>query len=89
VSVAAEVKRMVAQVEAQLGAIDILVNNAAIAHPGKLEEITEAEWDEVLTVNLKSVFLATAPSCRWIGTTAEGLGYASLSRRTHLGVLSV
>jgi 3-oxoacyl-[acyl-carrier protein] reductase len=59
VSIAAEVKRMVAQVEAQLGAIDILVNNAAIAHPRKLEEITEAEWDEVLTVNLKSVFLVT------------------------------
>ena len=59
VSVAAEVKRMVAQVEAQLGAIDILVNNAAIAHPRKLQEITEAEWDEVLTVNLKSVLLVT------------------------------
>jgi 3-oxoacyl-[acyl-carrier protein] reductase len=40
VSVAAEVKRMVAQVEAQLGAIDILVNNAAIAHPRKLEDAT-------------------------------------------------
>jgi 3-oxoacyl-[acyl-carrier protein] reductase len=59
VSVAAEVKRMVVQVEAQLGAIDILVNNAAIAHSHKLEEITETEWDEVLTVNLKSVFLVT------------------------------
>jgi 3-oxoacyl-[acyl-carrier protein] reductase len=59
VSIAAEVKRVVAQVEAQLGAIDILVNNAAIAHPRKLEDITEVEWDEVLTVNLKSVFLVT------------------------------
>jgi 3-oxoacyl-[acyl-carrier protein] reductase len=59
VSIAAEVTRVVAQVEAQLGAIDILVNNAAIAHPRKLEDITEAQWDEVLTVNLKSVFLVT------------------------------
>src|ERR1700732_2075385 len=59
VSVAADVRRMIAEVEAHLGGIDILVNNAAIAHPGKLEEITEAEWDEVLTVNLKSVFLVT------------------------------
>jgi 3-oxoacyl-[acyl-carrier protein] reductase len=50
---------MVSEVEAHLGAIDILVNNAAIAHPRKLEEITEAEWDEVLSVNLKSVFLVT------------------------------
>ena len=59
VSVAAEVRRMVAEVEANIGVIDILVNNAAIAHPRKLEEITETEWDEVLTVNLKSVFLVT------------------------------
>ncbi len=59
VSVAADVKRMVAEVEAHLAGIDILVNNAGIAHPRKLEEITETEWDEVLTVNLKSVFLVT------------------------------
>ena len=59
VSVAADVRRMIAEVEAHLGGIDILVNNAAIAHPHKLEEITEAEWDEVLTINLKSVFLVT------------------------------
>jgi 3-oxoacyl-[acyl-carrier protein] reductase len=59
VSVAADVKRMLSEAEAHLGCIDILVNNAAIAHPRKLEEITETEWDEVLAVNLKSVFLVT------------------------------
>jgi 3-oxoacyl-[acyl-carrier protein] reductase len=59
VSVAADVRRMVAEIEAHLGSIDILVNNAGIAHPRKLEEITEADWNEVLTVNLKSVFLLT------------------------------
>lgn len=59
VSVAADVKRMVAEAEAQIGGIDILVNNAAIAHPRKFGEITEAEWDDVLAVNLKSVFLVT------------------------------
>jgi 3-oxoacyl-[acyl-carrier protein] reductase len=59
VSVVADVKRMVAEVEAHIGGIDILVNNAAIAHPRKFEEITEAEWDQVLAVNLKSVFLVT------------------------------
>jgi 3-oxoacyl-[acyl-carrier protein] reductase len=52
VSIAADVRRMIAEVEANLGGIDILVNNAAIAHPRKLQEITEAEWDQVLTVNL-------------------------------------
>jgi NAD(P)-dependent dehydrogenase (short-subunit alcohol dehydrogenase family) len=33
---------MVADVEAKFGGIDILVNNAAIAHPRKSEEITES-----------------------------------------------
>jgi 3-oxoacyl-[acyl-carrier protein] reductase len=59
VSVSADVTRMVTEIEAHFSGIDILVNNAAIAHPRKLEDITEAEWDEVLTVNLKSVFLVT------------------------------
>jgi 3-oxoacyl-[acyl-carrier protein] reductase len=59
VSISAEVKRMVAEVEASLGGIDILVNNAAIAKPRRLEDIPEEEWDEILRVNLKSVFLAT------------------------------
>jgi len=72
VSVAAEVKRMVAQVEAQLGAIDILVNNAAIAHPRKLQEITEAEWDEVLTVNPKSVLLVTQAVMAGCGKESGG-----------------
>ena len=57
VSISADVQRMVAEVESSLGAIDILVNNAGIAQPRKLQEITEAEWDEILDVNLKSVFL--------------------------------
>jgi 3-oxoacyl-[acyl-carrier protein] reductase len=59
VSDSAEVKRMVAEVEAHLGPVDILVNNAGIAIPRKLEEISEGEWDRILTVNLKSVFLVT------------------------------
>jgi len=59
VSLAVHVGRMIAEVEDSLGSIDILVNNAAIAHPCKFEEITEEEWDRILTVNLKSVFLVT------------------------------
>lgn len=59
VSRAQEVTGMVREVERSLGSVDILVNNAAIAQPRPLEEITEAEWDLILDVNLKSVFLVT------------------------------
>lgn len=38
---------------------DILVNNAGIAHYGLLSDVLESEWDEIIDVNLKSVFLCT------------------------------
>ncbi len=50
---------MVAQAEGELGPISILVNNAGISRPQPLDQITERDWDEVLTVNLKSMFLVT------------------------------
>jgi 3-oxoacyl-[acyl-carrier protein] reductase len=59
VSRAQEITRMTSEVESSLGPVDILVNNAAIAKPRLFEEITETEWDEILSVNLKSVFLVT------------------------------
>jgi NAD(P)-dependent dehydrogenase (short-subunit alcohol dehydrogenase family) len=59
VSKAAEVARLVETVEKGLGSIDILVNNAGISRPQPLGEITEMDWDDVLTVNLKSMFLVT------------------------------
>lgn len=38
---------------------DILVNNAGIAHYGMLSDVTEHEWDDVMAVNLKGMFLCT------------------------------
>jgi len=43
----------------QMGRIDVLVNNAGIARDNLLLRMTEAEWDAVLTTNLKSVFVLT------------------------------
>ena len=39
--------------------IDVLVNNAGIQHYGSVIETTEEEWDQVLGVNLKSIFLCS------------------------------
>lgn len=38
---------------------DILVNNAGISHYGLLSDVTEEEWDDVMNVNLKSVFMCS------------------------------
>lgn len=59
VSVSADVSRMVRYVEKELGAVSLLVNNAGIARSQALEKITEKDWDEIIDVNLKSVFLVT------------------------------
>lgn len=53
------VEEMVARVQLELGTISILVNNAGIARQQKIEDITEADWDELISVNLKSTFLVT------------------------------
>jgi 3-oxoacyl-[acyl-carrier protein] reductase len=62
-----EVARLVRTVEEQLGSIDVLVNNAGVARPQKIEEITEQDWDELIATNLKSCFLtvqAVVPGMR-------------------------
>src|SRR6202166_4342266 len=58
VSRAAEVEAMVAACLKTYGRIDVLDNNVGIAEMGSVVEVTEAEWDRVFAVNLKSAFLA-------------------------------
>jgi len=43
----------------ELGPVSVLVNNAGITRPQPIDQITEQSWDEVLALNLKSVFLVT------------------------------
>lgn len=59
VSQSDQVRNMVGQIESELGAVNILVNNAGMARQIKPEDITEADWDEHIRVNLKSAFLVT------------------------------
>jgi 3-oxoacyl-[acyl-carrier protein] reductase len=59
VSDRSSVERLVRSVESALGPVEIVVNNAGIARPQAIEEITEADWDDVITTNLKSCFLVT------------------------------
>ena len=59
VSDSASVRRLIEHVGERLGPVGILVNNAGIARPQALDEITERDWDELIAVNLKSCFLMT------------------------------
>ena len=52
----AATEEVVAKIHAEFGRIDILVNNAGITRDGLMLRMSEANWDAVLTVNLKSAF---------------------------------
>ena len=56
---AKQVSKLVAEAEAALGSINMLVNNAGIGLFGPAHEKTEADWDRVVNTNLKSVFLVS------------------------------
>lgn len=59
VSKAEAVQAVVEQIEKAFGRIDILVNNAGITKDMFIARLSEADWDAVLTVNLKGAFLFT------------------------------
>lgn len=52
-------QELVDSVTAEMGGIDILVNSAGINRPQLPEEVTEKNWDDVLTINLKSLFFVS------------------------------
>jgi NAD(P)-dependent dehydrogenase (short-subunit alcohol dehydrogenase family) len=58
VSVAAEVDAMVAACLAAYGRVDVLFNNVGLQIVGGPLEISETDWDRIMTVNVKSMYLA-------------------------------
>ena len=52
----AQTEEVVKQIKEDFGSIDILVNNAGITKDGLMMRMSEAQWDAVIAVNLKSAF---------------------------------
>jgi NAD(P)-dependent dehydrogenase (short-subunit alcohol dehydrogenase family) len=69
----ADVRRMVREVEAAWGRLDILVNSAASFESAPFLEITEADWDRVLAINLKGPFLLMQSAAPLLRATGEGV----------------
>ena len=73
VSVKADVDRMFEQVTATLGEVDILVNNAGITRDALFHKMTEEQWDLVMDVNLKSMFLTIQAALRQMLPRGKGV----------------
>jgi 3-oxoacyl-[acyl-carrier protein] reductase len=59
VSNSEEVKKIFGEIRKEFSRIDILVNNAGITRDGLVLRMKEEDWDSVIAVNLKSVFLCS------------------------------
>ena len=67
-----EIELLTQQIEAQIGQIDVLINNAADFFPTPLGEVVESEWDHLISLNLKAPFFLS----QLVGTSMlkEGQG---------------
>jgi 2-deoxy-D-gluconate 3-dehydrogenase len=59
-----ELNAVVNDVESQLGRLDILVNNAGIIRRSPAIEFSEADWDDVLQINLRALFFLSQAAAR-------------------------
>jgi 3-oxoacyl-[acyl-carrier protein] reductase len=59
-----DVQRLIGDAHARFGRIDLLVNNAGLTRDGLLVRMKDADWDEVLNVNLRAAFQATRAAAR-------------------------
>ena len=88
VSRAADVEAMVAACLKAYGRIDVLDNNVGIAEMGSVVEVTEADWDRVFAVNLKSAFLAMKHVIPVMEKQGGGsiINISSIASIRHLGI---
>jgi acetoacetyl-CoA reductase len=62
----------IAKVEADLGPVDVLVNNAGVTKDGFFHKMSAEQWEEVIRVDLSSLFYMTRPV--WEGMRTRGFG---------------
>ena len=65
-------QRILSEIVKSLGGIDVLVNNAAIFYRTPFFETTLEQWDDLMNVNLKSVFLGCQIIGRWMNDNGFG-----------------
>lgn len=67
-----QAEEFIADVVAEFGRIDVIVNNAGITRDGLLMRMSEENWDDVINTNLKSVFNITKAALRTLLSQRSG-----------------
>jgi 2-deoxy-D-gluconate 3-dehydrogenase len=68
----ADLNRIAEEVAAEMGRLDILVNNAGIIRRAPALEFSEADWDDVLAINLKALFFLAQAAARIMAKQGGG-----------------
>ncbi|NNU33741.1 3-oxoacyl-[acyl-carrier-protein] reductase [Mucilaginibacter sp. S1162] len=68
-----EAEKLINDIIADFGTLHIVVNNAGITKDGLLMRMTEEQWDDVLTVNLKSIFNVTKAASKIMMKNRDGV----------------
>jgi 3-oxoacyl-[acyl-carrier protein] reductase len=69
---AADVARLFEETAARLGSVDVLVNNAGIFQSKPIDDLSADDWDRVMAVNLKGVFLCSQAALRHMKPRGSG-----------------
>jgi NAD(P)-dependent dehydrogenase (short-subunit alcohol dehydrogenase family) len=82
----AATRNAVAEVRNRLGSIDVLVNNAGVGANHPAEDVTEADWDEMMSVNLRGLFFCAQA----VGRVMLGQGSGSIvNMSSQAGVVGI
>ncbi len=89
VSSAADIARMFQEIIAHFGKINIVINNAGIILTNPFWEITEEQWDKIMAVNLKGVFLCCQEAVKYLKPQGSGkiINIASIAGKRGGGLL--
>jgi NAD(P)-dependent dehydrogenase (short-subunit alcohol dehydrogenase family) len=91
ISKVAHIEQVVQEVYDKFGALDILINNAGISIRTAVDEMTEEEWDRILTINLKSAYFFSKEAARLMKARRSGVIInvssirAIIADKTHAG----
>ena len=90
VTSAADVARMLSEVEHRLGGLDVLVANAGIIAAAPVATMDEAQWDRIFAVNVKGVFLCARAAIPLLAKRGTGriVNVASVAGKTGRGGLA-